>query len=906
MNPFEKVSFRGSFRSYQQSIIDESSAYLDDGKINIVAAPGSGKTVLGLELIRKLGLNALVLSPTVTIKCQWGERFIDWFMPEGGNPSEYLSYDLRKPAPITSVTYQALYYALNRMKAVETVDDENETEGSLLDFSEFELIKKIKASDIKVICLDEAHHLRSEWQKALEAFLAALGKEVTTIALTATPPYDSGQHEWRRYLSVCGEIDCEIYVPELVQQKTLCPHQDYIYFNYPTAEEMQIVDEFRLRAAECVKTIIESGLFENILKTTGLLNPDDQKMEQLLDHPKEYAGILSAAQSRGIKVPKRVIKLICAKNQLPDFNVASAETVFGFMLDNPAFFSPSDVEWLKTTLIQYRLLLKDKVRMTVNEEVGKILITSAGKMDSIAVIAKEEYAALGRELRMVVLTDYIRKDMLGIVGTDAKLETMGTVPVFESIRRAVGQSANIALLSGTLVIWPSPLEAKLAEVAKQKNVAFSARPLAGTAYSEIKFIGSNQNKISVITEAFRQGMVEIIVGTKALLGEGWDSPCINSLVLASFIGSFVLSNQMRGRAMRTVSGNPSKTANIWHLVTIEPTLTTDKSGDVKRLSRPSLSDHQKIMSEDYETLKRRFDCFFAPAYHSEVITSGIERLDIIRPPYHKKGIERINHEMLALAKDRQGMSKKWSAVLSGTAHPEILDVREVPKAFMSSGFLFFNFLNLFTYGTLFFVFLRIVIGGLTGAMASLAPLELLLSAALAILMGVFLWKWIKKTLHNLSPAATIKTFGTCVLQTLWEMGEIKTRDVSVKVEAEPLFKQSLLCSLTGGTAHEKSLFSTAMGELLSPIDNPRYVIIKQERIVKRKANYRDSYACPSIFGTKKEYAEAFSRCLGTKSNEYFVHYTRSPAGHTMLNRCRRKSYINRNEIEIKRMLMQNR
>ena len=52
----------------------------------------------------------------------------------------------------------------------------------------------------------------------------------------------------------------------------------------------------------------------------------------------------------------------------------------------------------------------------------------------------------------------------------------------------------------------------------------------------------------------------------ALLGEGWDAPCINTLVLASSVGSFMLSNQMRGRAIRVDSAQPQKTANIWHLV----------------------------------------------------------------------------------------------------------------------------------------------------------------------------------------------------------------------------------------------------------------------------------------------------------------------------------------------------
>ncbi len=52
------------------------------------------------------------------------------------------------------------------------------------------------------------------------------------------------------------------------------------------------------------------------------------------------------------------------------------------------------------------------------------------------------------------------------------------------------------------------------------------------------------------TEWLKNGDLKILVGTGSLLGEGWDCPSINSLILASQIGSFVSSNQMRGRAIR--------------------------------------------------------------------------------------------------------------------------------------------------------------------------------------------------------------------------------------------------------------------------------------------------------------------------------------------------------------------
>ena len=52
------MRFSGVWRDYQQRVIDEVDQHLDDDRINVVAAPGSGKTVLGLELVRKASLAA--------------------------------------------------------------------------------------------------------------------------------------------------------------------------------------------------------------------------------------------------------------------------------------------------------------------------------------------------------------------------------------------------------------------------------------------------------------------------------------------------------------------------------------------------------------------------------------------------------------------------------------------------------------------------------------------------------------------------------------------------------------------------------------------------------------------------------------------------------------------------------
>ena len=62
------LEFKGTWRNYQARVLEHADRYMADGKIHIVAAPGSGKTTLGIELIRRMNGKALILAPSITIR----------------------------------------------------------------------------------------------------------------------------------------------------------------------------------------------------------------------------------------------------------------------------------------------------------------------------------------------------------------------------------------------------------------------------------------------------------------------------------------------------------------------------------------------------------------------------------------------------------------------------------------------------------------------------------------------------------------------------------------------------------------------------------------------------------------------------------------------------------------------
>jgi len=866
--PFSPFKFAWTFRDYQQKVLDQCTQYMADKRVHIVAAPGSGKTILGLELIRRFNAPALVLSPSVTIRQQWGERFAEGFMADPARVDEVVSYTLKAPKLITSVTYQALHAAYNRRVSDEEIETDDEAPGHAEkdDYTAFDLLKTVKKAGIKTICLDEAHHLKSEWQRALEGFIEAFKGDVAVIALTATPPYDSTVAEWNRYISLCGDIDAEIFIPQLVKQKTLCPHQDYVWFSYPTKEESETLAAFQTRALVCVNEIIAGPAFANSVK---ILQNHGAMEEQIFNSPGEFAAILSLAERAKLPVPKQLVKLLPP----PKFSLETAQAALGFIAVNPAIFGEKESGEIKSALQKNGFLSGSQACLTGDNKIRKMLASSMGKLSGIDNIARAEFGTLGENLRMLILTDFIKKEALPQVGSDAALNVMGTVPIFESVRRAVGDRAKVALLAGTLVLVPN-------EIVDKIQGDFKAKPLPNAPYAELVFTGSNKNKVAALTQAFEGGLIHILIGTKSLLGEGWDSPGINALILASFVGSFMLSNQMRGRAIRTDKRVPDKTANIWHLVTVEPTNETGK-----------------VVSADYDTLQRRFLGFLAPSYSGDTIESGIARLDIIQPPFNEEGYSNINAKTMEMAAARSGMAESWTATLGKFTKPQVSDSCEVPKGARPARYLLVNLLAVICWA----LAAGLVIAGMVAIPVIVENTALtILCWSLAVVLVIFLLANLKCLLNFISPKKTVKTLASCLLKAMKKLKLIESRNARLSIRTTA--KGYASCVITGASAHDNEVFGKAMGELLSAIDNPRYVMVKKYKLLPG-LSYADSYACPSAVGANKEGAQVLAKLLQKQAGRFELIYTRSAEGRKHLTKCRQKAYLNRNQVFLKRRKM---
>ena len=492
----DQLSFKGQWRQYQQRVLDKSESFMDDGKIHLVAAPGSGKTTLGIEFIRRFGNPTLILVPTVTIRQQWVDRIKQAFLSDANQAEQLISQDLKRPKMITVATYQALHSAMNQVVGYGLIEDTDDTaQQEHFNFQDFDIRKTFEDKDLGTLCLDECHHLRNEWWKSLEIFRKSFPK-IKMISLTATPPYEGEPALWERYISMCGEIDEEITVPELVKEGTLCPHQDYVYFAFPTKEERTQLDQFEKQKLNFLTKLSADRNFSNTIQSSPALS-DQISDDDLLANPKYLSAILIFLRSKELPFPQRFQELLAAK-ALPTFTLEWFETLLNgiiFQVPNWFGFTEEAFNQLKSDLKANGLIERNQVKLIRNKKQDVLLNQSLGKLNAVRDIFKAEYQALGSNLRQLVLTDFIRKDFQVHLGDkNAQFTQLGVLSYFESIRREIIEQSwtvPMAVLTGSLVIIPTSAKEHLERLIPNSRLSYEViGQLSQEDYLKVSISGS--------------------------------------------------------------------------------------------------------------------------------------------------------------------------------------------------------------------------------------------------------------------------------------------------------------------------------------------------------------------------------------------------------------------------------
>ncbi len=876
-NLLERMAFTGTWRDYQRRVLDEVDPLLTDKRLHVVAAPGSGKTVLGLELMRRIGRPALVLAPTRTIRDQWPSRLVPLFLAEKPHPAD-LSFDLGAPAFMTAVTYQSLhgFWA-----------DEDKLRYS-------KLLTDLQAMGPVTLILDEAHHLRREWWNALSALTDGL-PEIRIVALTATPPHDAPSAEWGRYEAMCGPIDLEIGAPELVRNGDLSPHQDHVYFSTPGHEALDLLDRRRRGLAAIQGQLRADDALLDLLESHPWLADPEPNVEAILEAPEMLSAVLVHLAASGRKPPKAALALLGIRRRgVPPSSPFWLDVLLnGFLFRFPDVFpiGPERVRDLKSSLNAHGLIEGGKVKLTESRSLFTLMAGGLGKLDSIAEIARAEASSLGSDLRMVVLTDHVRaSDLTQVSSPNYRAAKLGVVPIFETLRRAAIADQRLGVLTGTLIILPLGIEEALKDVSAQLGIAPSDLQLsdlpACPGYVRLSATGEGERRsVEVVTALFTEGHITILTGTQALLGEGWDAPAVNSLVLASNSTAYMLSNQMRGRAIRIDPNRPDKVANIWHLATIEK-LPANLVAELNEwLNWRGLEEGDQF-SSDLALLDRRFRTFEGVSNGESVaIENGLGRLGLSGAI----GQEQSNARTLALAHDRQATAQTWRRSLGG-ASPlarvhETASPNYAPRILAWADTL--RWLIVSAISAAIFAAADALQGYDT--FASLALLGMTAAGAAFIAAVPFLLRACWLFARNGSVEGSLHQVGRVVLLSLHKAGLMSDSELQMArftVNIADTGRYDIV--LRGVPRAIERVALEALAEILGPVQNPRYLMVRTSwlRWLKRT----DYHAVPAAIGRRKEWAEYFHRQWERHVGTSRLVHARTPEGRITLLRARAKSF----------------
>lgn len=702
----------------------------------------------------------------------------------------------------------------------------------------------MKSNGIQTLVLDEAHHLRTEWYLTLNDICSKLKSEdFRVVSLTGTPPYDVSPAEWQNYNSLCGPVDAEISIPELVKAGDLCPHQDLVYFSDLTEEERKIVDNFEERRNQFFKYIKEEADILYSIESSPFVNDLENNVEIIYENTNFTIALISYLLSiDNLHVGARILTefLELELTEIPPFDYEIAETLFEGVIGQFKDYFKHAI-FIKNKLRFYKLMNGHTVDFTGKIDFKNLFARSKNKLSAIKDITLFEYKNLEENLREVVLLDHI-----GIGDS----EGLNIISVFDEL---YSTRIKLGILTGNLVVIPEIAKDDLYKILEERNIP-KEKVLTSEFkrfYLRVEAYGAT-DIVSIITEMFERGCLNVMIGTAALLGEGWDSPCVNTLIIASIVGSFMLSNQMRGRALRVNKNDPNKTSDIWHLV--------------------SLGND----SADIETIEKRFNTFEGISYDkTQKIQNGLKRLNLDK----MLTCEELNKQCFSYAKQRNNLPQMWeqvfhkSEITEQKLAPMVYDVIETSKT-QSSIIVsdkipqWCKFVETLIYKNSIY----------TSSKKKSNNMFLKLCRFYGLISNDY-EKILEKNREIFFEEALFESIARALLETMYLLGIIKTDYQNLELKINKELDTNFYITLTGCTNYERHLFIQTFEDIFK-ISNNRYIIKQINRYL----------AVPDIIGKNGKNVRLFVQQLEKELGMFEIIFTKSPKGYKELLKAKYRLY----------------
>ncbi|MBW3599932.1 MAG: DEAD/DEAH box helicase, partial [Planctomycetes bacterium] len=528
------------------------------------------------------------------------------------------------------------------------------------------------------------------------------------LGLTATPPDRGGRRneDIERYDNFFGPIDFEVPVPAVVKDGFLAPYQDLAYFVRPQAEELSFIANtdrsFRELMGElCGPRDKPATEVEDVSET-----PQAPRTAPLLDWLQHVlaerrlpTGVapdwadfqrrdpsLSDAGPRcllrrGIPLPEGVPEPpdMLGAEEIPEIEILVPVLDRYIRHGLRRSGNPEDHALAERAIQRLRLLgvqISETGSRACASPVGRVMAYSKAKAEALPPILRAEQQALGERIRAVVVADYEKTSAVTAeVSHLLDAEAGGAVAAFQTL---VGDEETDALdpvlVTGSSVLVDDDLAPTLLARARQwldqRGYDVQLRFDEEDGFHVLNGQGADwcpRVYVHLLTDLFQEGVTRCLVGTRGLLGEGWDASKINVLVDLTTVTTSMSVNQLRGRSIRLDPDDPQKAANNWDVVCVAPEFA-------KGL-------------DDYDRFRRKHETIFGVT-DDGAIEKGVGHVHAaftsLQPDELEHSVAALNHDMLHRAALRREVRVLWR--IGEPYHPEPVRTLEMKLPVIPRGF----------------------------------------------------------------------------------------------------------------------------------------------------------------------------------------------------------------------------
>lgn len=652
------MAWPGRLRRQQAEALDALAGTWHDGgrRAWLALPPGAGKTLVGLEAARRLGRRTVIFGPNTAIQVQWISEWAAF------TPAQVpISGDRSLRTPLTALTYQSL--AVFDPDA-EVDEDGHETIAAAGPLRGSGLLARLHANGRSLVdalhyagpitlVLDEAHHLLEIWG-ALLAELLDLLPDAYVIGLTATPPQTLTADQAEQVDRLFGHPIYQASVPGLVRDGHLAPFAELAYLVTPTPAEEDWLHSEAERFAELRTDLTEPGfanvgLFEwldaRLVTRSGehgsriswthleKTRPDLARAALRL----HVAGLLGRPDDARIREEHR-------RELTPEDWVAVLDDYLrGFLQRSGDPLDQHAAERIRLALpsLGYRVT-KQGIRAG-RSQVDRVLARSEAKTHAAVEIAAWVAATLDSKLRVLVLCDHehasatLPARLVGVLDPDAGSARLMLENLAADPRTA---TLNPMLITGRTVAAPG---ATAREFASWAAGAIDLEPIDPITTGIVPISGSWTSRawVRLVTQYFESGHCQALVGTRGLLGEGWNAPSVNTLIDLTTATTPTAVVQTRGRALRTDPDWPDKVATNWSVVCV--------------------SEEHPGGSADWNRFARKHTGYLAVDHAGQII-DGVAHVDDQFSPYAppaSTGFDAVNARMLERSTDLGRIRATW-------------------------------------------------------------------------------------------------------------------------------------------------------------------------------------------------------------------------------------------------------